>query len=68
LHTPSFLLQRPRWNVWYDIGFTERFRRDPLGTPNGSPFALRYLGYELWSFFRAGTAVAGDVSLPHLFH
>jgi hypothetical protein len=42
------------WNVWYDIGFTEWYRRDPIGTPNGSPFALRYLGYELWSFFVQG--------------
>jgi hypothetical protein len=34
--------------------FRSIYRRDPIGTPNRSPFALRYFGYELWSFFVRG--------------
>lgn len=53
-----------RWNLWYDIGFTEWFRRDPIGVPNGSPFAVRYLGYELWSFFVQGPQL--QAAFPYL--
>lgn len=40
-----------RWGVPYDIGYTAWFHQDAAGSPAGSPFALRYLGYELSSFF-----------------
>lgn len=42
-----------RWGVPYDIGYTAWFHQDAAGSPVGSPFALRYLGYELSSFFVA---------------
>jgi hypothetical protein len=45
-----------RWGVWYDIGYTEWYHQDSAGSPAGSPFALRYLPYELWSFFVQGPA------------
>jgi hypothetical protein len=37
--------------VWYDIGYTEWYHQDSAGAPAGSPFQLRYLPYQLWSFF-----------------
>jgi len=40
-----------RWGVWYDIGYTEWYHQDGAGSPEGSPFQLRYFGYQLWSFF-----------------
>jgi hypothetical protein len=40
-----------RWNLPYDIGYTAWFHQDPVGAPGGSPFALRYLPGELYSFF-----------------
>jgi hypothetical protein len=40
-----------RWGVWYDIGYTEWYHQDSAGSPVGSPFQLRYLPYQLWSFF-----------------
>jgi hypothetical protein len=45
-----------RWGVWYDIGYTEWFHQDSAGSPVGSPFRLRYLPYQLWSFFVQGPA------------
>ncbi len=43
-----------RWGVWYDIGYTAWYHQDSAGEPDGSPFALRYLPYQLWSFFVQG--------------
>jgi hypothetical protein len=43
-----------RWGVWYDIGYTAWYHQDSAGAPVGSPFQLRYLPYELWSFFVQG--------------
>ncbi|MDQ2907784.1 MAG: hypothetical protein M3R44_00355 [Candidatus Eremiobacteraeota bacterium] len=43
-----------RWGVPYDIGYTTWFHEDPAGAPSGSPFALRYLTYQLQSFFVQG--------------
>ena len=40
-----------RWGVWYDIGYTAWYHQDSAGAPEGSPFQLRYLPYEFWSFF-----------------
>lgn len=40
-----------RWGVWYDIGYTAWYHQDQAGSPVGSPFQLRYLPYQLWSFF-----------------
>lgn len=40
-----------RWGVWYDIGYTAWYHQDSAGSPDGSPFQLRYFGYQLWSFF-----------------
>ena len=40
-----------RWGVWYDIGYTTFYHRDPWGQPTGSPFRLAYFPYELYSFF-----------------
>jgi len=40
-----------RWGVWYDIGYTAWYHQDSAGSPDGSPFQLRYLPYQLWSFF-----------------
>ncbi|GAC1311653.1 MAG: hypothetical protein NVSMB21_21380 [Vulcanimicrobiaceae bacterium] len=40
-----------RWGVPYDIGYTAWYHADAAGSPVGSPFQLRYLGYELQSFF-----------------
>jgi hypothetical protein len=45
-----------RWGVWYDVGYTAWYHQDSAGSPTGSPFALRYLPYQLWSFFVQGPA------------
>jgi hypothetical protein len=53
-----------RWGLPYDIGYTAWFHQDAAGMPTGSPFALRYLGYQLRSFFvQAPDRVA---SFPYL--
>ncbi len=45
-----------RWGVWYDIGYSAWYHQDSAGSPDGSPFQLRYLPYQLWSFFVQGPA------------
>ncbi|MDE2572363.1 MAG: hypothetical protein KGM44_07575 [bacterium] len=40
-----------RWGTFADIGYVTWFHQDQAGSPTGSPLALRYLGYELHSFF-----------------
>ncbi|PZR57955.1 MAG: hypothetical protein DLM50_04695 [Candidatus Meridianibacter frigidus] len=39
-----------RWGTWSDIGYVTWYHQDAAGSPFGSPFALRYLPYELHSF------------------
>jgi len=46
-----------RWGSLDDIGYTAWFHQDSAGSPFGSPFALRYLGYELQSFFVQGAGL-----------
>lgn len=43
-----------RWGTWYDIGYTAWYHQDSAGSPVGSPFQLRYLPYQLQSFFQQG--------------
>lgn len=43
-----------RWGTWYDIGYTAWYHQDTAGSPDGSPFQLRYFTYQLWSFFVMG--------------
>ncbi len=45
------LYNEARWGTWNDIGYTLWYHQDPAGSPTGSPFQLRYLGYQLRSFF-----------------
>jgi len=40
-----------RWHVPYDIGYTTWYHQDQAGSPTGYPLALRYLPYNLYSFF-----------------
>lgn len=40
-----------RWHTWTDIGYTEFYHTDPWGQPEGSPFRLDYVPYEIYSFF-----------------
>ncbi|MGH7708728.1 MAG: hypothetical protein ACREM8_08865 [Vulcanimicrobiaceae bacterium] len=40
-----------RWGVPYDIGYTEWYHQDSAGESVGSPFQLRYLPMQLYSFF-----------------
>jgi hypothetical protein len=40
-----------RWGVPYDRGHTIFFQQDQAGSPVGSPFGLRNVPYQLWSYF-----------------
>jgi hypothetical protein len=40
-----------RWHVPYDLGYTAWYHQDSAGSPFGSPFQLRYFGYQVESFF-----------------
>jgi hypothetical protein len=40
-----------RWHLPYDIGYTMWYHQDPVGSPTGSPFQLRYLHEQVNSFF-----------------
>jgi hypothetical protein len=48
-----------RWGVWYDIGYTAWYHQDSVGSPTGSPFQLRYVPFQLWSFFVQGPEFEG---------
>jgi hypothetical protein len=39
------------WGTVFDIGHTVYFHADAWGQKTGSPFALRYLPYQIYSFF-----------------
>ncbi|MBV8196725.1 MAG: hypothetical protein JO263_01200 [Candidatus Eremiobacteraeota bacterium] len=45
-----------RWGTLTDIGYTMWYHADSAGSPIGSPFQIRYLTYQLESFF---------ISAPH---
>lgn len=45
------LYNEARWETWYDPGYTMWYHQDSVGSPTGSPFQLRYLPYQLYSFF-----------------
>jgi hypothetical protein len=40
-----------RWGVPWDAGHTIFYHEDSAGSPIGSPFSLRNVPYQLWSFF-----------------
>lgn len=40
-----------RWGLPYDIGYTAWYHLDQIGDPAGPPFKLKYVPYELFSFF-----------------
>jgi hypothetical protein len=42
-----------RWGLPYDVGYTAWYHQDTAGSPDGSPFRLQYLNYQLQSFFLA---------------
>jgi hypothetical protein len=42
-----------RWQVPYDIGYSTWYHEDQLGDATGSPFKLKYVPFEAWSFFLA---------------
>jgi hypothetical protein len=52
---PFFLLfllyDYGRWHTFADIGYTTWFHQDPVGSRTGSPFGLRFLPANLFSFF-----------------
>ncbi|HLW38219.1 MAG TPA: hypothetical protein VKR99_07300, partial [Candidatus Eremiobacteraceae bacterium] len=39
-----------RWHTFGDIGYTMWYHQDQVGEPTGSPFRLRYLPFNLYSF------------------
>jgi hypothetical protein len=47
-----------QYGTWRDIGYTLFYRQDPWGQPEGSPFRLAYLPYELWSYFLQAPVLA----------
>lgn len=38
-----------QYGTWRDMGYTLFFHSDPWGQPDGSPFRLSYVPYEVWS-------------------
>jgi hypothetical protein len=40
-----------KWGAPWDIGYTLYFHQEGWGQPDGSPFRLSYVPYELYSFF-----------------
>jgi hypothetical protein len=40
-----------RWGLPYDIGYSSWYHQDPIGDPTGPPFKLKYVKFELYSFF-----------------
>jgi hypothetical protein len=43
-----------RWGTWLDVGYVLFYRQDVIGSPTGVPFQLKYLPYQLHSFFVQG--------------
>ena len=49
-----------RWGVWYDIGYSAWYHQDGAGSPEGSPFQLRYFPYhQFWSFSSSSRSFNG---------
>jgi hypothetical protein len=44
-------LNEAMWGTITDIGHTIYYHQDTWGSPTGSPFGLRYLPYQIYSFF-----------------
>jgi hypothetical protein len=44
------LYNEARWGTLQDIGYTTWFHQDPVGSTTGSPFQLRFLPANLYSF------------------
>jgi hypothetical protein len=40
-----------RWHLPYDVGYATWYHQDAMGSSTGSPFQMRYLGEQLYSFF-----------------
>jgi hypothetical protein len=40
-----------QWGLWYDIGHAIFYNQDSFGEPTGSPFDIKYLPYQLYSYF-----------------
>jgi hypothetical protein len=40
-----------RWGLPYDIGYSAWYHQDPIGDSTGPPFKLKYVPFELYSFF-----------------
>lgn len=40
-----------RWGSVEDLGYTLFYHQDSWGQPTGSPFALKYVPYQIYSFF-----------------
>ena len=40
-----------QYGTWRDLGYTLFYQADPWGQPDGSPFRLAYIPYEVWSYF-----------------
>jgi hypothetical protein len=47
-----------QYGTWRDLGYTLFYRQDPWGQPEGSPFRLAYLPYEIWSYFLQAPVLA----------
>lgn len=60
---PLLLLQvaynEARWHTPTDIGYLEWYHQDQVGEPSGLPFRLRYLPFNLYSFFVLPPELAG---------
>jgi hypothetical protein len=60
------LYNEARWHVPWDIGHTIFYHQDAfVGSESGEPFGLRYLGFQLYSFF-AQIDIANGPAFPYL--
>jgi hypothetical protein len=52
------------WGTLVDIGHTVYYHQDAYGSPAGSPFGLRYLPYQIYSFFIQGPVFVEWLQVP----
>jgi hypothetical protein len=52
------------WGTLVDIGHTVYYHQDSYGSPTGSPFGLRYLPYQIYSFFIQGPVFIEWLQVP----
>jgi hypothetical protein len=52
------------WGTLVDIGHTVYYHQDAYGSPTGSPFGLRYLPYQIYSFFIQGPIFVEWLQVP----